>query len=60
MIKEWLIKHILKNNIFFIKNNENKEYFLIKDIVFDESDLGIVIYETQTDKKLTDMMADSS
>lgn len=47
MIKEWLIKHILKNNIVFIKNNENKKYFLIKDIVFDEGDLEIVIFESQ-------------
>lgn len=47
MIKEWFFKHIIKNNIVFLKNNENKEYFLIKDVVFDEGDLEIVIFESQ-------------
>ena len=51
MIKEWLFKQILKNNIVFLKNNENKEYFLIKDIVFDKGDLEIVIFESQKIEK---------
>lgn len=51
MIKEWLIKKLLENNIVFLKNNENKEYFMVKDVIFDEGDLQIVIFESQKIEK---------
>lgn len=51
MIREWLFKHIIKNNIVFLKNNGNKEYFLIKDIVFDDGDLELIIFESQKVEK---------
>lgn len=51
MIKEWLIKKLLENNIVFLKNNEDKEYFLVKDVIFDEGDMEIVIFESQKIEK---------
>ena len=51
MIKEWLIKKLLENNIVFLKNNGNKEYFLVKNIVFDDGDFEVVIFESQKVEK---------
>lgn len=51
MIKEWLFKRLLKNSIVFLKNNGSKEYFLIKDIVFDDGDFEIIIFESQKVEK---------
>ena len=51
MIKEWLFKRILENNIVFLKDNGNKEYFLIQDIVFDDGEFEIVIFESQKVEK---------
>lgn len=51
MIKEWLFKHIFKNSIVFLKDNEDKEYFLVKDVIFDEGDLELIIFESQKVEK---------
>lgn len=51
MIKEWLFKRILEKNIVFLKNNGNKEYFLVKNIVFDDGDFEVVIFESQKVEK---------
>ncbi len=51
MIKEWLFKRILENNIVFIKDKGSKEYFMIKDVIFDDGDWEVVIFESQKVEK---------
>jgi hypothetical protein len=51
MIKEWLIKRLIKNQLVFIKNTENKEYYLINNIVFDDGDIEVIIFESKPVEK---------
>ena len=51
MIKEWLFKRILEYNIVFIKDKGSKEYFMIKDIIFDDGDWEVVIFKSQKVEK---------
>ena len=51
MIKQWLIKRLIKNQLIFIKNIENKEYYLVNDIIFDDGDFEVVIFESKPIKK---------
>lgn len=51
MIKEWLIKRLIKNQLIFIKNTENKEYYLVNNIVFDDGDIEVIIFESKPAKK---------
>jgi hypothetical protein len=49
--KEWLIKRLIKNQLIFIKNTENKEYYLINNIVFDDGDIDVIIFESKPVEK---------
>lgn len=48
-IKEWLIKRLIKNQLIFIKNTE--EYYLINNIVFDDGDIEVIIFESKPVEK---------
>lgn len=51
MIKEWLMKRLIKNQLIFIKNTENKEYYLVNNIVFDDGGIEAIIFESKPVEK---------
>lgn len=51
MIREWLIKKLLENKLIFIKNNETKEYYMVYDILFDDGDMQVLIFESKPVEK---------
>ena len=51
MIKEWLIKRLIKNQLNFIKNTINIENYLVNNIVIENGDIEVIIFESKLVEK---------